>query len=190
MLVVEEPLCSILAPEKLGIYVCSLIVVGFVCFVVLLCCILPHQNLGRCFNCFLLDSSTVMLDRCTLSKLLKTLSKLFIGFVCFLAKANTDVLSFWSIFVGWFCRHPLLSMFSNSSSLQTNWPIIVSTAMCSPKHLFLARWKIFAAFQFMLFAPQTCCAVVFCSKDCRRKATQGYHRLDNIARHTLIWIEE
>ena len=28
----------------------------------------------------------------------------------------------------------------------------------------------------MLFARQTCCAVVFCSKDCRRKASQGYHR--------------
>jgi len=25
---------------------------------------------------------------------------------------------------------------------------------------------------------ETCCAVVFCSKDCRRKATQGYHRYE------------
>ena len=32
---------------------------------------------------------------------------------------------------------------------------------------------------------QTCCAVVFCSKDCRRKATQGYHRF----RESLIMIE-
>ena len=31
---------------------------------------------------------------------------------------------------------------------------------------------------------QTCCAVVFCSKDCRRKATQGYHRF----REPLIMI--
>ena len=35
---------------------------------------------------------------------------------------------------------------------------------------------------FMLFERQTCCAVVFCSKDCRRKASQGYHRFSEFSR--------
>ena len=35
----------------------------------------------------------------------------------------------------------------------------------------------------MLFARQTCCAVVFCSKDCRRKASQGYHRFPESLTH-------
>ena len=113
MIVVEEPLCSILAPEKLG----------------------------RWFCCFF---------------------KLVLTYV----------------------------------SLQTSWPTTVSTAMFSQKPRFLARSMIFAIHPpytclfvihtcfihlthiclFTPFALQTCCAVVFCSKDCRRKASQGYHR--------------
>ena len=44
------------------------------------------------------------------------------------------------------------------------------------------------------FVLQTCCAVVFCSKDCRRKASQGYHRFTESLKLTnllsQVWVRD
>ena len=57
-----------------------------------------------------------------------------------------------------------------------------STLHIRHAHMFHSSYTYICLFT--PFALQTCCAVVFCSKDCRRKATQGYHRF----REPLIMI--